>query len=78
MNIKEVCPCGAATELELGDSAYSFVQAKELLADWRAFHKHEVSAEAGAPEFVEQPMIHESSSSHERSWVIGEELGLIQ
>lgn len=56
----ETCPCGASI----------FTLRYSRVIQWRESHRHEM------PDEPEMPVIVESGSSHERSFVIGEELDL--
>lgn len=61
--MKEVCSCGASFAYKRPRSEYwNTTTAERLLLDWRENHRHEM------PEAeTEQPLIHESGSSHERA-----------
>ena len=71
--MKETCSCGAKFEytrvegMPVDDQRLERVY--EMLKDWRKNHRHEF-----VPEPAEMPLIHESTSSHEREpevWLEG-------
>jgi hypothetical protein len=60
MKLTEICSCTASFTIETVSAAHEWMI--EQAAKWRAEHHHEM------PEAEpEQPLIHESGSSHERA-----------
>ncbi|MDL5351113.1 hypothetical protein [Microbacterium sp. zg-YB36] len=63
MKIAEKCSCGARFEIAVfpNSALERWDWRMEQIKDWRASHRHEMPEEP-----ADQPMIHESGSSHER------------
>ena len=60
IKLSEQCGCGAVFSLETVSATHEWTM--EQVKEWRIDHRHDVPE----PE-LEQPLIHESGSSHERA-----------